>query len=708
MFRTVRIAIIVALTLAAFIHITAVPAAADEEPNMVVEPSRGPVGTAVHVRMSGVPGEGQVTIAFDSKDNIVQTVKPDEWGDFTASFSVGTYPAGSYRVWVRCTTRDFYAHFLLEPSVKLDKKGGYVGDSVVVSGAGFAAEKDLTVYFDEAPVATGKTEKDGVFRNALFTVPESSRGNHVVKVVDDAGNSASASIVTRQNLTVAPKSGAADSEVTLAGTGFEANASLVVYFDGEAVTGALTDEKGNFNTAFHVPVRRTDIYKIKVSDGVSTFYEDFTVVPGILLTPQSGGVGSYLTVRGSGFRVGLPVAVSYDGDEVASTSTDAQGAFEVNFRVPQGQAGEHKVSASDGASNVAAIYIVESDPPPPPRLILPRSETETASAAYFDWEGVSDASGVTYTLVVASDVNFSNVLLTKEGLTESEYTLSEEEKLPPKTEEYFWRVKGVDGASNEGEWSVPGTFYVSSPLSSPGMLLPLESAEVVGMVRFDWEDVAGAVTYDLAVAYDPDFLKGVLLREGLSMSEYTLTLGEELPSSQGSPYYWRVRSSGSSSRWSPARSFYVKKPVSPPELIEPAAGEKVPPTVRFDWEDADHPGEAMYRLVIASNPDFSSVLLTKEGLTESQYVLSEEEKLLPRENPLYWRVAVEKDGSTSVWSMARLFYISSFPAVPGWVWYSLIALGLVLLCFVCFWIGGTRALSLQAKLKANEQEGREP
>jgi len=608
MFRAVRIAIIVALTLAAFMQINAVPAAADEEPNMVIEPSRGPVGTVVHVWMTGVLGEGQVTITFDSKDNIVQTVKPDEWGDFTASFNVGTYPAGSYRVWVRCTTRDFYAHFLLEPSVKLDKKGGYVGDSVVISGTGFAVERDFTVYYDDATVATGETDKDGAFRNTLFTIPESSRGNHVIKVVDGAGNSGSASMVTRQNLTVAPKSGAAESEVTLAGTGFEANASLVVYFDGEAVTGALTDEKGNFNTAFHVPVRRTDIYKIKVSDGVSTFYEDFTVVPGISLTPQSGGVRSYLTVRGSGFRVGLPVVVSYDGDEVASTSTDAQGAFEVNFRVPQGQAGEHRVSANDGASNVASIYIVESDPPPPPQLILPRSETETASAAYFDWEGVSDASGVTYTLVVASDANFSNVLLTKEGLTESEYTLSEEEKLLSKTDAYFWRVRGVDGAFNEGEWSVPGTFYISNP----------------------------------------------------------------------------------------------------PELIEPAAGEKVPPTARFDWEDADHPREATYRLVIASNPDFSAVLLTKEGLTESQYVLSEEEKLLPGENPLYWRVGVEKGGSTGAWSMARPFYINSFPAVPEWVWYSLIALGLVLLCFVCFWIGGTRALSLQAELRANEQEGHEP
>ena len=389
MFRAVRIAIIVALTLAAFIQVTAIPAAADEEPNMVVEPSRGPVGTVVHVWMTSVPDEGQVTIAFDSKDNIVQTVKPNEWGDLTTSFTVGTYPAGIYRVWARCTTRDFYAHFILEPCVELDKSGGYVGDSVVVSGAGFAAEEDLTVYFDDTKVAMGETSEDGTFRNVLFTIPESSRSSHVVKIVDSAGNSASASIVTRQNLTVAPKSGAADSEVTLAGTGFEANASVVVYFDGEAITGALTDEKGSFNTSFRVPVRRADIYKIKVSDGTSTYYEEFTVTAGIRLTPQSGGVGCYLTVGGSGFRAGLPVTVSYDGDEAASTTVDAEGAFEINFRVPPGQAGEHRVSASDGANNVAAIYTVESDPPPPPELRCPLTTSYSPRSGFTTSPGPS-------------------------------------------------------------------------------------------------------------------------------------------------------------------------------------------------------------------------------------------------------------------------------------------------------------------------------
>jgi len=533
------------------------PVLADETTTMSIEPSSGPVGTVIHVRMTNLPGEGQVAIAFSSKDNIVQTVKPNKWGDFATSFTVGAYPAGTYRVWALCTMDDFSAHFLIEPAVKLDQSSGYVGDSVVASGTGFSGEKEVTVYFDDAKVTTGETDEDGTFGNILFTIPESSRGDHVVKVVDSSGNSASADIVTRQNLTVAPKSGAADSEVTLAGTGFEANASVVVYFDSEAITGALVDEKGSFNTSFRVPVRRSDIYKIKVSDGTSIYYEEFTIIPGVTLTPQSGGVGCFLTVKGSGFRVGLPVTVAYDGDEIASTTVDAQGTFKVDFRVPPGQAGEHRVSASDGANDVAAIYMVESDPPPAPRLILPHLETETANNAYFDWEGISDPSGISYTLVIAADANFSNVLLTKEGLTESEYTLSEDEKLSSNKDACYWRVRGVDGASNVGEWSMPGTFYIGSSITPPRLLQPTDKAKVAGRARFDWEDVDGATAYDLAVASDPDFLK-VLLTRGVLNSEYTLSGDEVLPA-RGIPYYWRVRAVDASNvgEWSSARSFYI-------------------------------------------------------------------------------------------------------------------------------------------------------
>jgi len=107
---------------------------------------------------------------------------------------------------------------------------------------------------------------------------------------------------------------------------------------------------------------------------------------------------------------------------------------------------------------------MESDPPPIPAPALPEEGINAEAQAHFDWEDVSDPSGVTYALQVASDNKFTeaSIVLKKEGLTESEYTLAKEEKLKSVKKEasYYWRVKAIDGAANESSWSTPGSFYV--------------------------------------------------------------------------------------------------------------------------------------------------------------------------------------------------------------------------------------------------------
>jgi hypothetical protein len=95
---------------------------------------------------------------------------------------------------------------------------------------------------------------------------------------------------------------------------------------------------------------------------------------------------------------------------------------------------------------------MESEAPPMPMLLLPEVATTTEAEAYFDWEDVKDLSGVTYTLQIASDKDFTTIVLEKKGLTNSEYTITEEEKLEPAEKEaYYWRVKAVDSAFNESK-----------------------------------------------------------------------------------------------------------------------------------------------------------------------------------------------------------------------------------------------------------------
>ena len=112
---------------------------------------------------------------------------------------------------------------------------------------------------------------------------------------------------------------------------------------------------------------------------------------------------------------------------------------------------------------------MESEAPPTPSLLLPVDAFEAEAKTNFDWEDIVDPSGATYTLQVAEDKNFNSMVLEKEGLTKSEYTITEQEKLSPTKKEapYHWRVKAIDGASNGSEWSTPRSFYVGASFSMP-------------------------------------------------------------------------------------------------------------------------------------------------------------------------------------------------------------------------------------------------
>jgi hypothetical protein len=131
--------------------------------------------------------------------------------------------------------------------------------------------------------------------------------------------------------------------------------------------------------------------------------------------------------------------------------------------VPPSIAGSHVIKATDGATTAAASFIMESVVPPVPVPQKPEVTGTAEEKAHFNWSDVTDPSGVSYTLQVASDADFETVAVEKSGLPLSEYTLAEGEKLTPAGQKaYYWRVKAVDGASNEGDWSTVGLFYVDS------------------------------------------------------------------------------------------------------------------------------------------------------------------------------------------------------------------------------------------------------
>jgi hypothetical protein len=127
------------------------------------------------------------------------------------------------------------------------------------------------------------------------------------------------------------------------------------------------------------------------------------------------------------------------------------------------------------------VFSADSTPPAAPTPLMPLNGTEEDLQTSFVWSPVTDPSGVTYNLEVATDSAFQNIILEKSDLKDAEYTLTPSEELKPVSQQspYYWRVRAVDGAGNESPWTVPQSFYVGFILPQWGLYIIIGIAALI-------------------------------------------------------------------------------------------------------------------------------------------------------------------------------------------------------------------------------------
>jgi hypothetical protein len=420
----------------------------------------------------------------------------DENGDFTEPTPFNVPDAltdgkkkedvhdGNYYIYVTYVHGDqriikLVQFLVIDGEIELDPEKGTVGTQVQISGEGLRPDQEIVVKYDDydIDIASGdsKTDGDGSFTCTII-IPESIVGNHIITAIDESGDMPEAEFSVEPEITIEPAQQIASNAVSVSGTGFKDMVAITITFDDYklATTPKIirTNYNGSFSGSFLVPSR--DIYgtaKIEATDSYNTAEALLIIIASISLNPTTsltspGHVGMELIIQGAGFTPDSSVTLTYSNNDetipVVTTTVDAKGNFWKNFTVPPGVAGDRVITATDGTSTVTATFIIESQAPTMPVPLLPEVASTAAAKTYFDWEDVSDPSGVSYSLQVASDADFTNILLEREGLSLSEYTLATNEKLESTEKEapYYWRVKAVDGAFNESEWTYPRLFYV--------------------------------------------------------------------------------------------------------------------------------------------------------------------------------------------------------------------------------------------------------
>jgi hypothetical protein len=262
--------------------------------------------------------------------------------------------------------------------------------------------------------------------------------------------------------------------VTITGTGFGASSDVTVTFGDDEVATGETDRDGNLSIPFDVPAVGAGKYTVEVKDddGNSAKFE-FTMSTDISIGPVTsaaspGHIGTEITISGTGFKPNVTITITYASTPtVFTTTSEADGSFSYTFEVPKSDPGEHTITATDGVNSLEVAFFMESEAPAIPQPLLPAMDDQPEQPITFDWRDVSDPSGVTYTLQVATDNDFTDIVFEEVGLTESKYTMETELESTKKDEPYWWRVKAIDGVGNESGWTGAGSFDVGFVFEMP-------------------------------------------------------------------------------------------------------------------------------------------------------------------------------------------------------------------------------------------------
>jgi len=259
--------------------------------------------------------------------------------------------------------------------------------------------------------------------------------------------------------------------------------------------GVISSGAVSVTAQITVPESRYGIHFIRFEPDAGTEINfQFTVLPGLKVSPSSARSGSAISVQGNGFPANDIILFKFDNQYLdMQMSTGDIGSFAGKVVIPDSVAGSHKLSAitqlvslSSSASvevlpepenikennqetqnqentenpatannnnNTTTIIPPEQDTisPPMPTPISPAGDRIGAigdQPITFEWTRSNGKNGVTYMLEVSDSHDFSSgSMLSESGLTGDYYTTYLEPGI------YYWRVKAIDHEGNESHWS---------------------------------------------------------------------------------------------------------------------------------------------------------------------------------------------------------------------------------------------------------------
>ena len=352
----------------------------------------GPVGTQVDVVGNATSGAASpfstVSVYWDALSGaVLGTSSADVNGAYRITVTIPPAVFGTHYLVVNDgETESEGAAFDVSPTLSADVTRALPGDSVTVTGHGFAASDDIVLTLNSTTLSTPyrttltvvpTTNNTGSF-SVTFVVPAIATANYDIyslNATDEASNMASTTLNIDYYITLTPAAGPTGITTTISGR-IKANVAYAITFNAAQIAAGTTSADGSYSDAYTIPgVLSPAGYPVVITwETTNTRSATFTVTtpPTISLGATTGVTGTVVTISGSGFS-GLATITLYFGTTVVnSTALDSRfgktgftGSFSEDFTVPALAPGVYAVSVVDqyGATSAAGVFFTITPTP---------------------------------------------------------------------------------------------------------------------------------------------------------------------------------------------------------------------------------------------------------------------------------------------------------------------------------------------------------
>jgi hypothetical protein len=423
LYTTLIIAILTASILTAAIPMVSAEITADP----ILSVATGPVGTKVQV--SGLAGAAAafstVKVYWDALAGIVlNQTSASNLGAYSCWVTIPPSVNGDHFIIVNDGESETGGTvFTVTGQLIVDPTSGLPGDTLSVTGHGFAASSDITLTFDSTTLVTPvsvtlsapaiTTNATGSFSASIViptTIAPADFDDYTLTAEDEDTNTASATVTIDYNIKVTPALGPTGVTVTIAGR-IEANVAYDITFNAAPIAAGTTATNGGFTATYTIPgVLSTGFYPVTIVwDTVNSRSATFEVTPSptIALSVSTGIAGDIVTVTGSGFSAKANITLYFGTTVVNSTAMNAAfgptttgGALPANlkFVVPTLTPAVYAVKVADqyGAASTVVYFTIT---PTPVTTITLRGTTyypgDTISFNIFTTDGFTAGPDVT-------------------------------------------------------------------------------------------------------------------------------------------------------------------------------------------------------------------------------------------------------------------------------------------------------------------------